>query len=521
VADFRVDGLMTNAYMLLKDEDLAGRALKEGIHEMLGFDGIIATDSGSYQLMVYGAVETTNKKIIEFEEGIGTDIGSFLDIPTLPDTFKPRAAKQLDETLVRAQDALDTGFVVNAGIQGGRFLDLRARSAREMGALFPLVACGGIVPLMESYRFAELVDVIATCKQNMPADRIVHAFGLGHPMVFALATLLGCDLYDSAAYALYAQNDRYMTVYGTKRLDDLEHIPCSCPVCSEHGIKLKALFGKDRVGALARHNLHVSLEEIRRVRQAIVDGSLWELALTRCRSHPQLMKAVDSLMKHAGWIAELDPITKNSAFYHTGIESCRRSEAINASKRIARVTSQTMIEVPPFGEVPCEVMDIFPFGTVMDGIERPDVRDLAKVRALMEYQFGAGAGELIPESVRIKKSRSTKRMRWIYEGKDLIASVRASDHFIIPHEKLAGRLKEKFAAPLLRVVLADEEDAIDCVREGKSVMCKFVESVDPDLRAGDECLIVGKDDEFIRSGTLLKSPREVMDFSRGAAVRTR
>ncbi|MFH1404009.1 MAG: tRNA guanosine(15) transglycosylase TgtA [Candidatus Altiarchaeota archaeon] len=522
VGEFGVSALMTNAYMLLKNPELKEEVLERGIHELIGFDGVIATDSGSYQLMVYGAVETTNRDIIKFQEDIGSDIGSFLDIPTLPDAYKPRAKQQLEETIRRSREAVDAGFLVNAGIQGGVYTDLREQAARETSQVSKLVAVGGIVPLMEKYRLAELVDVIATVKKNIPNDKVVHAFGLGHPMVFGLAALLGCDLFDSAAYALYAQDDRYLTEYGTEKLAELEYMPCCCPVCSEHGLGLKNLYGMDRVKALARHNLYVSFTELRRVKQAITEGSLWELVLLRCRSHPALMKALDVLMTHSEWIAGLDPITKGTAFYYTGAESAGRSEVLNARARIGRVECDNTIRLMPFGDVPAGIMDIYPFGTILDdAVNMPVVRDLAKVRALMDYQFGKGAGELIPDSVRIKRSRKTRRMRWIYEGKDMLASVRASDHFIIPHEKLALRLREKFNAPRLRVVLTDEPEAVEFVRQGKSVMCKFVESVDPELRCGDECIVVDKDDEFVRTGTLALSPSEIMDFTRGAAVKTR
>ena len=41
-------------------------------------------------------------------------------------------------------------------------------------------------------------------------SRPVHLFGAGHPMVFALAALLGCDMFDSASYAKFARDDRFM-----------------------------------------------------------------------------------------------------------------------------------------------------------------------------------------------------------------------------------------------------------------------------------------------------------------------
>jgi 7-cyano-7-deazaguanine tRNA-ribosyltransferase len=522
-AEFAPPALMANAYIFLKDEILKSKVLDEGIHRFLGFDGVIATDSGSYQLMVYGAVETTNKEIIGFQEEIGSDIGSFLDIPSPPDTFLPRAKEHLGTTLERAREAQTAKFAVNAAVQGAKYPELRFEAAKEIGSMFKLAAIGGIVPLMEAYRFSELVDVIAYSKQGMPSDTAVHAFGLGHPMIFPLACLLGCDLFDSAAYVLYAQDGRYLTDYGTKHVDELKNISCTCPICSEHGIGIQRLYGEDKVRALARHNLYVSYAMIERVKQAIEEGSLWELVLLQARSHPLLLSAVERLMQQSLWISKLDLITKPSAFYVSGAESSGRSEVLNARERLKRLKSQNTINLEPFGEVQEEVLDIYPFNGVysMKDEPYPKVRDIYKLRAIMEYQFGEGAGELLPDNLIVKKSKNTKRIRWLYEGSQMIASVRASDHFIIPHEKLALRLKDKFEKPRLRVVMADDDEAIACVRDGKSVMCKFVKEVDPNLRCGDECIVVDKDDNLIRSATLHLSPTEIKDFKRGMAARTR
>ena len=81
---------------------------------------------------------------------------------------------------------------------------------------------GGVVPLMESYRFSELVDVIVASKKGLDPSRPVHLFGAGHPMTFPLAALLGCDMFDSASYAKYARDGRLMFAEGTTDLKSLE-----------------------------------------------------------------------------------------------------------------------------------------------------------------------------------------------------------------------------------------------------------------------------------------------------------
>jgi len=514
--------LMTNAYIMLKDNRLEEKVLKKGVHKLLGFDGLVATDSGSYQLMVYGTVSVSNRDIIEFENKIGSDIGSFLDIPTLPDAYKPIVAEQLKTTLQRADEAYSTAdFVVNAGVQGGCFLDLREKAARELGERFGLLAVGGIVPLMESYRFPELVDIIATVKKNIPSNKVVHAFGLGHPMVFSLAVALGCDLFDSAAYALYAQDGRYMTVEGTEHLDSLEYLPCNCPVCSKHGVGLKDLHAEKKIKELALHNLYVSYAELNKVKQAIVDGKLGELVALRCRAHPKLLEGFERMLEHRNWLATLDPITKKSGFYCTGAESEYSTEVVNALERIKRVSSDKSVDLKPFGMVPAALLDIYPFNSIATAEDRMsfNVSDLEKIRAIMEYQFGCGAGMLIPDGVKIKKSRKTRRIRWLYDKKTLMAAVRASDHFIIPKQPLLESLHKKFKIPVLRVVV--EDDAVSFIEEGKSVFAKFVAEIDANLRPGDEALIVDKKDKLVGAGTLVLSPKEALDFNRGVAVRVR
>ena len=524
--EFDIQLLMTNAYILLRNDELKNKALDKGIHKLLDFDGIIATDSGSYQLMQYGNVLTSNEQIIEFQNSIGSDIGSFLDIPSMPDAFKARAREQLNLTLARAKEAKEkASFIVNAGIQGSTHLDLRSEAARALGGDFSLCAVGGIVGIMEQYRFTELVDIIAAVKKNIPVDRVVHAFGLGHPMVFSLAVALGCDLFDSAAYVLYAKEGRYLTSTGTLHLDNLHYLPCSCPVCSEYGMDLKQLDEPDKTRALARHNLYVSFMELARVKQAIYEGSLMNMLSRRLRSHPQLFSGLGALMKHNKWLSELDRITRKAPFYYLGSEAHQRTEVLNVKQRLKRVKSERTIRMPPFGDVPLELTSMYPFVSYMapTSVKIDEVyariRDIDRIRAMMDYQFVPGAGDLIPKKARIKKSRKTGRMRWVYEGDELIASLRASDNWIIPKTKLIKGLHELIPNPLLRVVIDDE--AKPFVSEGKSVFCKFVLEIDDNLRCMDEVLVVDVNDELIRGGTLHLSPREVRDFSKGMAVRVR
>ena len=338
---FGAQMLITNAYILKGSDELSEPAREQGLHELLEFSGAIVTDSGSFQLAEYGDIDVNTEEILEFQESIGSDIATPVDIPTPPDADRERAAAEQARTQERLELAatLDTGeMLVNAPVQGSTHLDVRergAREARETGLdVFPV---GAVVPLLTEYRFGDLVETVLATKRGLDEAAPVHLFGAGHPMMFALAAATGCDLFDSAAYALYADDDRYLTVRGTERLENVEAFPCSCAVCSEHTPEdLRRATDTRRRDLLARHNLAVSFAEIRRVREAIRRGNLFELLETRARSHPAVLDGYRTLLAHGEQLERTDPVSKETFFYLSA-ESADRPEVHRHHERLARL----------------------------------------------------------------------------------------------------------------------------------------------------------------------------------------
>ncbi|MCD1295649.1 tRNA-guanine(15) transglycosylase [Methanocella sp. CWC-04] len=375
--------LITNSYIIYRSEKFRQDALKRGLHAMLDFNGPIMTDSGSFQLSVYGSVEVNNSEIISFERDIGTDIGVPLDIPTAPDVPYERAKEELEITLERLGEARQySGNMMLAGpVQGSTYMDLREEAARRVYAMdFDIYPLGAVVPLMENYRYKDLVDVIVRCKTGLGSDAPVHLFGAGHPMMLALAVSLGCDLFDSAAYALYAKDGRYLTVDGTYHISQLQHLPCSCPVCMSHTAKdIASADEKTRTRLLAEHNLYVTFEEIRLIKQSILDGDLMELVERRCRSHPKMLSGLKRMMDHSAYIERFDPATK-STFFYLGPESAKRPEVIRHNRHLKNLTVNGKILIStrkdvsregydnfymvkmPFGVFPEELKETYPIG---------------------------------------------------------------------------------------------------------------------------------------------------------------
>jgi len=306
--------IITNSYLILKHFGME----RPEVHKLTGFDGPVMTDSGAYQILVYGGVDTSPEEIISFQEAIGSDIAVILDIPTGGRAAREEAEFTVKETIKRAKQSIglrsDPAILWAGPVQGGRYLDLVAESARSMGKLdFHTHALGSPTQIMEEYDYAALVDMIVTAKVNLPPERPLHLFGAGHPMMLSLATALGCDLFDSAAYALFAKDGRYMTTTRTIRVEDLTELPCSCPVCTSHGLEeLLALRKAERENQLARHNLYVTMAEIRTIKQAIREGALWELIEMRCRSHPKLFEGFKRLAHYSDYLEINDPVMGKS-----------------------------------------------------------------------------------------------------------------------------------------------------------------------------------------------------------------
>ena len=434
-SDFGAEILITNGYILYQSEEFHEQALEEGLADLYDFSGAIVTDSGSFQLSEYGEISVTNAEILEFQRDIGADIGTPIDIPTPPDAARERAEDELKTTKSRLEAAgsVDVGeMLLNAPIQGSTYPDLRESAATHAyGTALDVFPVGAVVPLMNGYRYAEMIEVVRAAKRGLGADAPVHLFGAGHPMMFALAAAAGCDLFDSAAYALYARDGRYLTVSGTDHLDDLEYFPCSCPVCADHTpAELRSAPEAQRETLLARHNLHVSYRELRTVKQAIREGALFELLERRARSHPAMVDGYRELLDDAAALEQSDPVSK-ATFFYLSADSARRPEVHRHHDRLARLPvsgdrvllsaggdnsrfDETWRLRAPFGPVPPALSDSYPltaerperlgragYEAAAEGVARLAAANPDTTFAVAHWGWPDAALDRLPEDVEI------------------------------------------------------------------------------------------------------------------------
>jgi 7-cyano-7-deazaguanine tRNA-ribosyltransferase len=389
------DLVITNAYITLRH--YGDEARSRGIHDIINYDGAVMTDSGGYQVLEYGSVKVEPAMMAQFENDIKSDIPIPLDRPTGYGLRYEKAKEYVEITLKNALESLqvidNTDAIWVAPVQGAEHLDLVEYSARELDTMgFEMMALGSPVELMEAYEFATLARMIISAKRIIPAKPI-HLFGAGHPLTIPLAIALGCDTFDSASYLLYAKDNRYMTPNGTVRLDELAYLSCKCPVCSSHTVhELHKMEADTRTIEIAKHNLYILKAEVEAVKQAIMDGRLWEYVMQKARAHPKLMEAAQ-IFKDAEILEEGTPLFKERAiFFYDPIDQYRpeakrfrRTVTTFQSQKKKKLILYPEDEIHPFystkgykdivkkfpdaqvcsynpflGIIPAEISDIFP-----------------------------------------------------------------------------------------------------------------------------------------------------------------
>ncbi len=141
---------------------------------------------------------------------------------------------------------------------------------------------------------------------------------------------------------------------------------------------------------------------------------------------------------------------------------------------------------------------------------------LEKLKTIANYQFGKNAGgALFPENIEFKKSK-TGRIRQIFYKENRIASLRQDGRLALG-KKGGYRLHSFFNPPKLRIQFGEE--SVPYIREGKSGFAKFVQKVDPEIKAKDETLVVDQNDRLIGIGKARLCSTEMKEFNKGVAVK--
>ncbi len=144
---------------------------------------------------------------------------------------------------------------------------------------------------------------------------------------------------------------------------------------------------------------------------------------------------------------------------------------------------------------------------------------LKRARIIADFQFGRGSGRALFGDDTTFMLSNTGRLRHLYRVGERIATVRARDGLLTLSALGAKLLYDFLPAPRQRVVILN--DVAPYIARGGTAFAKHVIGVDPDIRAGEEVLVVDEDGNLIATGRAVLSPEEMIEISRGPAVLVR
>jgi 7-cyano-7-deazaguanine tRNA-ribosyltransferase len=548
IKQLKLGGVITNSYILKK----GGFSEGKDIHDLLNFQGIVMTDSGTFQEHMYGELNEGNKEMIKFQLGVNSDIITIRDVFSEMDHSREKIERDILENYRRGHEAVsEIGGYIALPVQGGVHADLRRKSAELMrsleGEYYPV---GGIVPLMERYMYSLVAEAVMYTKMSLKNSSVIHAFGAGHPMFFPLLFLMGVDVIDSSAYVKYARDDRILTETGTLDLGSVsDELPPSPYFDKYNKREIESLDHDERTTVIGMHNLYVSVKEIERIRREIRDENMWNYAEYKAHSHPLLLEAYRKILEFHEYMEKFEPWSRQSPVFYEGNETLLRPDVRRFISKAATGPSGIRVDKKPYSyysESPAEYVQtqfgnismyldetypvaqsLFP-GEYFDGswdiekFERAEWKDYLfnKVDYIFNYQFGKPLYSILNRGqVDILRSKNTGKIRTIFYGGEQILSLRATDGLFSLNMGGAKLLHKNFPYPAHRVVVDSETS--DFIREGKNIFAKFVDDADPSIRPHDEVIVVDRDDNFISYGRALLNRDEMIQFERGIAVKNR
>jgi 7-cyano-7-deazaguanine tRNA-ribosyltransferase len=153
-------------------------------------------------------------------------------------------------------------------------------------------------------------------------------------------------------------------------------------------------------------------------------------------------------------------------------------------------------------------------------LSQPTRSQLRKLIGVANFQFGNGAGEILfGRGIRVECSRRTGRIRHVYRGSRLLATLRPRDGYLALTTSGASILVSRQEHPPNLVVV--QNDVADFIRAGGDVFAKHVVRADEQLRPGEEAIVIDEDDALLAVGSAVLNGREMSYFKRGVAVKVR
>jgi queuine tRNA-ribosyltransferase len=312
VRETGADILLGNTYHLMLRPGAERVARLGGLHEFMGWEWPILTDSGGFQVMSLSDLRKITEEGVRFRSHIdgsehflsperameiqrllGSDIQMVLDeCPRLP-----ASEAEIETSLAlsmrwakrsKAAFGEQPGRACFGIVQGGTFAHLRQRSAEELREIgFDGYAIGGLAVGEPQGVMFETLDAVMP---HMPSDRPRYLMGVGKPDDIAGAVLRGIDMFDCVLPTRAGRTAQAYTREGPLNLRNARHAEdqapldenCRCPACRKfsraylhHVVKANEIIA---AMLLTWHNLTYYQDLMAALRAAIAESRLEALA---------------------------------------------------------------------------------------------------------------------------------------------------------------------------------------------------------------------------------------------------
>lgn len=230
-----------------------------GLHQFMGWNGPILTDSGGFQVFSLAKLRTMRENGVEFQshldgaklflgpkevmtiqQNLGSDIAMVIDEcppwPCTKDDCAQAVARSYRWAKQCREIASDNGFLaaghhVFAIVQGSTFDDLRREAAESLAALdFPGYAVGGV---SVGEPEPEMLKQVGATTPFMPAHKPRYTMGLGTPPQLLKMIALGVDMFDCVLPSRVARNGLVFTPDGPMNLRNEKYRNDPRPITEE------------------------------------------------------------------------------------------------------------------------------------------------------------------------------------------------------------------------------------------------------------------------------------------------
>lgn len=232
---------------------------------------ILFADSGGFDFHAT-TVDTTPERTLETQKQLDADIYGTVDLPLSRENRAAKNQRRIEQSTrfaIEASDIHNGDALLFASVHGydPETVGNVVRYLERHGD-FDGYALGSMVPIRTDYE--KVTKLILAARRA--TDKHLHVYGLGGIVYQPLLLYLGVDSFDSSAFIRSAGNRNYLVpgFGGTElhRIEELEHLPCSCPVCWSRSLSTI----RENRDLLTEHNLWSLVTELRRFRYMAASG---------------------------------------------------------------------------------------------------------------------------------------------------------------------------------------------------------------------------------------------------------